>query len=146
VIGIHQFGALDEIARHDSEVVWDALQPLLSARHPVVRSLRSWERALVRRMPRRLVRTYVGARRAARYKDMPVALAVLAAPRNYAGKAYLAAKAMVTRPALARLAWVALRDAGVRRTVGVRGILEDIVKLYAVQRALVGKVGTVARV
>jgi hypothetical protein len=104
------------------------------------------ERAILQRLPRRVAVAVIRSRRDRPGQRGPAVLAVLFYPRNYAGKAYLAGKAMVNRPPLARLAWAALRDPGVRGTVGLAGILEDVVKLHAVHSARAGEVETIARV
>jgi hypothetical protein len=68
------------------------------------------------------------------------------APRNYVVKGYLVAKLLVVRPQLRDVYRAYLSDPRLRSEVAHRAMLEDLLKLYVLDEARSGRVGSVSGV
>ncbi len=143
-VGIHHFGALEELARHRPELVRALLAPFLTPpqrlRRPVA------YRVALRLLPRQTAIALIRARRPGAVERLPFPLALVVAPRNYLAKAYLVLRALISDRAVRALVRAAIRERSVLREVGPATIVEDAVKLYVVRSARRGGVGTIARV
>lgn len=115
--GIHHLGALGDLLRIDEAAVVEALTPLL--RPPA----------------------WLEDPECADEEPRPPArwVSVALHPRNYLAKGLLLARLVVRKPHLRRLLVAYRNDPKLRGAVGARELLEDLVKLHAVEEVQAGR-------
>lgn len=146
VIGIHHFGALGVLLRDHARVVGIGFEPLLQpprAREP--QQLRRLRRAGVRRLPARF--TWLPVHPGRRHTKRPAGIgALIAGPRAYVAKAGVLTRLLVSDRRMRRLYLAARNDRTLRPAIAATQLLEDILKLHAVEQARSGRITNVARV
>jgi hypothetical protein len=145
VIGIHHFGALGELLPEHAAPVGRAFEPFLAPprarQRPQLRGLRA---ALVARLPGHAARP---ADDRGHYDKRPAAIeALVASPRAYVAKAGAVARLLAFDRRMRRLYLAARKDPKLRSSIAATQLLEDILKLHAVQQACNGGISNVARV